>query len=331
MSKPSGALGKTIFIPLILLTSPAIASDPSPTPAADVSLPDLSYLPSEGQLIGDSTYSYEKYANKLVGNYKYGLISNTFSQSLQYGITNDIAIGLSGSYSTLNEKYKFYNYFGDFSTSDRNYDFGNPILTLVYRGLHQSDSPDLPINVDASFGYSPNLIKAWDNRTSPASGGSATDVNVSINHVFQGFTILGQAGATLYGRQKLDDPDGSSPLIFTSHTQYYLDLFAQYRPTDELFVTVGGKYFKTSLYREKLYDPFYGDIIVNNKIGNTYSPSIGASYQIIKNLIYTSLTYEHSFIGNTSQDVQNAFFNYSQKSTNGAADSISFGVRFLLY
>jgi hypothetical protein len=118
-----------------VLSCPAYAENPDTDSSnTEVALVDPSYLPLGGHLISDSGYSFGRFTNELVGQYKYVESTNSFSQSLQYGILNDLVIAVGGDYSSINESYN-YGYF-----SEKSYETGagDPSVGVIFRSFHQT-------------------------------------------------------------------------------------------------------------------------------------------------------------------------------------------------
>jgi len=325
----------------ILLSCPALASSPSPESENRTALADPSDPPSEGHLISDSSIGYKNFSETLKGSYKYGERVSAWTESLLYGASNDIVISIVDGYSQINEKYDYYNSLSQrFSSSG----FQDPSVGIIYRALHQGAIAELPLNIDLSFTYSPNLMRAYDlpatspgGRGDPAPGGSTTDVSLTvISKLSEDVAVLGRIGVTLYGKQRQEDPDAMSSVTYSAHNPYYFDAGLQYRPHDRyFFVRIGSRFIINQPYKE--YIAVHGsaqysyDNIDYTGSGATLSPFAVASYTLIPNLISVSIKFEHSIVGNSWENSRTPGLNYRSPMVDASTDSISLGIRVVLH
>jgi len=284
--------------------------------ATDVPLQDPSYLPTGGHLITDTDLSFQRSSyNGTEAFESFHLGTNTYdlfdpakirediysvNQSVQYGVTEGLVIGVGEGCSYRDEKETYEDFFGVSSATFTAHGCGDPTATIIYRGLHQTDLAELPVNIDVSVSYSPDLVKASTDHPNDAPGGQSGDVNLAISRVFSDFTLLGRVGVSWTGKESLSGT--GETLSFSANHSEYLDGVGQYRPFDDLFVTLGGRVASSyQTTRTESLGNFFedGDLVgsVKEKAGYTYTPYVGLSYALIPELLSGSLHYQHSFEG----------------------------------
>jgi hypothetical protein len=196
----------------------------------------------------------------------------------------------------------------------------------------QNQFPNLPINIDLSVNYSPDVVKATDLHANTAPGGATTDLSVAVSHVFPSTTVFARAGMNRVGKQKQTDSDDFEENTYDAHNEYYIDVMAQHRFFDNLFANIGGTLSSAKDVVEHL--AYLSDnISFTNKYsyGITYGMHIGASYTIIPHRLAISMSYKHTFVGNTA--VSELYPSPSPLGTFAKIgdDSVSLDIRLLAF
>lgn len=335
---------------LLLFTAPAFAQD------QQAALPDPSYLPTEGHLITDTSVSFQRNSNlnlaeQLVEfngssyivswgpNDKYRSDLYSVGQAFQYGVTDDLVVGLSESCGYQSQNFNNYTYFGtSYTSEEKGGGCGDPTLTVIYRGLHQSELPDFPLNVDLAASVSPGLIKQSLDHPSTSQGGTTGDVNLALSHVFDDVTVLGRVGLSIQGKA-VANADGETRDT-SAYLRSYLQGLAQYRPVEDLFLMLGAEVVPSFDLKQSLryYDFYFGgqyEDDTKTKVGYSTSPFFRASYVIIPDLLAASLTYQHTFGGD--QKVYDAAYNFfapgspTEQYIHNAGDAVSLNFRVLWF
>ncbi len=183
------------------------------TPDASRVLSDPSFLPLQGQTYGATAYTYGNTTgdvNNYLGvlNRTFDTTSNTLSQALSYGITNDLSLGISESYA---QNYTANNYTSGTTTSTKSTGFSDPIVGMTWRMLDQEQHS---VNWDLIGNYSPNVIRATGASPtqdgSMARGGSMTNLGMAISHKTKDFTIYVDAFAQETGNRSIINANGST-------------------------------------------------------------------------------------------------------------------------
>jgi hypothetical protein len=140
-----------------------LAAFPAPAQAVDLTpdttryLSDPSFLPAEGQIYSETTYSHAdrsedfKFADGFRSEH-HSSGTDRYSQTFGYGVTDRLSLSASGSYSDAQDHYSFAD---GGSSSPRRSDFDNPSFAITYRAIEQTDSP---VSVDVKGSYSPAAV-----------------------------------------------------------------------------------------------------------------------------------------------------------------------------
>jgi hypothetical protein len=171
------------------------------TPDSAPILSDPAYLPSGRQLVGATTYEFAGTDSQRV-----------LSQSLSYGILNDLAVWASASYAWSNGYYNDSSGLDVPTFSDR----FEPIVGVTARLLDQGP---YPINLDVSV-------------AAPGQIGSA------VSWQTRDLTILGRAGVYYAGR----NTDVDRLPVFYPFWAYFVQFESQMRFTHALSLNAGVKY-----------------------------------------------------------------------------------------
>jgi len=336
---------------LLVFASAVLSLSASPVHAqeSEVSLQDPSYLPAEGHLISDTGISYQRdinrrYAapNPLYGisgfsfSYSYSNHSYLGSQAVQYGLLDDLVVGLGGSCGYRDETYREEDPFitsGTYDYKDSAHGCEDPYVQVIYRTLHQTDLADFPLNVDLTATYAPNLLKGDFAHIAIAPGANSGDVNVALSRVFEDVTLLGRAGASLVGKAKLTDGAGDSEYN-SAVARPYLSVESQYRALDDMFLLGGVRVspgYRQSQITTYNYTYIYGYIATEKtdvRAGYDVSPYIGAAWTLIPDRLSLSVRYQHSFEGDSH------LYNYgalTSEFTDNGSDYIAIDLRVLWF
>ena len=257
-------------------------------------LADPLYLPLKSQLYGSTTYTYNLTKSKAY-NYAGAKTSdsststNTFGQTIGYGLSDALSIWLIDSYA-FNRADKTLSTTGAIS-SNNNEGFANPTLRTSYRLLDQAKSP---ADLDLSLQVSPNAFKdksAGDGHDGTiASGDQPIAIITALGREMKMFTILGTFTTTYAGNQYYSSWATNDNYYVHQYFDYSFAINTQTRFTDRFSINLGATY--------SIDDKTY----VTNLTTGTYSTSTPANtlalnsainYQIIPNRLVGSLTYTY--------------------------------------
>ncbi len=275
------------------------------TPDTTRYLSDPSFLPLEGQIYSETTYSHTDRTEDFQPSHFPGqehLSASTDSgiQYFSYGVTDRLSVNASGSYEGQSGHYS------DGSATTRS-DFNNPSFGLIYRALDQTDSP---VSVDVSGFYSPSAVSGQ----SQSGGGT-----VFVSRETKFATIQGYVGATYI------DQYSSDTSVFAPHDGYWnytAGLRSQIRLTDRFAINSGVAFSKES-------DTTYEGGYFRDSPDGTWTPSVELDYAILPGKVDVAFQYQHSFIGDDHRSSPD-YYGPNGKWTNNDENFYEVHLRLLL-
>jgi hypothetical protein len=304
---------------LLFFLSSAKAADP------EISSDDPAYLPSPGHLMSDTAFSFEQETKtnlaatlQGIGNsrpppsdplltYQYKKRTADLYQSVQYAVADSYVVTIADHCSLVAERYDYRVSGNSSNLFGRN--CGDPSLSGIVRALKQADSESLPVNLDIGAGFAPDLVKGSFYQPAIAAGTEVGDVNLTVSHIFDSFSLLGRAGVQVSGQARFEGGGGSE--VLSAHQQLYADLTAQYRGWQDYPVTLGFRtvppYGYTERYRYQSADsatpPIEED--AEYRVGYSFYPYIELTHPFIADRLTVSVRYQHGFEGDQKYYNQN--------------------------
>jgi len=315
------------LVAAIAAPAPLLAQDWTPT--GDRILSDPTYLPLEGQVSGDSSYSYGSTgANTFVGGAQTASsreTSNALSQSFAFGVTNELSVSVGDTYEWVHD-FVSPTAGTDYARNDNG--FTDPTFGLTYRLLDQRTQP---LDVDLSASYAPNFIGArgattFDNGA-VARGGDALDLKLAVARETRFMTVQGYVGATRYGQATSFNDVGDSS-VTSSYWQPVVGIATQTRFNDRLSLNVGGQYDFSGDYNVFASDDFgRANYFAQVDRANLGDVSAALNYHFIRNRLVGSVVYAHTFYG--PEDVSYIATPNDNYGVQRSGDSIGAQLRYV--
>jgi hypothetical protein len=283
----------------ILLPIGAMALDFTPDASRVVS--DPAYLPLGAQVFGSTEYTYSE-TNSNTNNHLGALLTanntaaTSIDQLLEYGITDDLTLRLSGFFQLLASTTVPPSAPTTLATSDG---LGDPTFEVLWRPLDQKEHP---FNWDLVASYTTNLINAEsassESNGTVARGGFMSALRTALSYKTKGFTVYGEFSAAYLGDRTSLNQTSDLTITYDSSWQYALYLTTQTRFAAQWSLNAG-----VSLTYSDNADASF--VNANGKLFDfTYQPGgqatlIGAlNYQVTPGRFVASLIYSHDFYGN---------------------------------
>lgn len=263
-------------------------------------LSDPAYLPFAGQFQGTTAYHYDETSANVFNStgapdYKFNTITNSVSQFMQYGLTDDLSFQFSIAYDPSQKRNDIFP--DGTMESFKNDGFTDPSFGVTWRAIDEANGP---MNLDLSASYQPDAFN--DKSPSPsedgsvARGGQAAHFGGAISEVMPQFTVLGQADANFFGSSDVDNLTNSTTAKRDSYWTYDLGVQTQGRITDQLSVDAGLTYtFNPSFNVMNITN---GNPSISNP-GDTTSINAGLNYHIVPNTVVVGLTYNYDLHGSS--------------------------------
>ena len=258
-----------------LAACPAAGRAADFTPDTTRYLSDPSFLPLQGQIYSETTYSHtdrtadfnfsDSAANEHVsGN------GNHYSQSFSYGITDRLSVSADGSYSDTTQHYSFASG-SPFSVGSNQFD--DPSFAITYRAIEQAASP---VSLDLKASYSPAAV----DQTSQSG-----QIALFVSRELKFLTIQGEFGAAYTGQY--DGRETSTVSDHNGYWNYFAGLRTQMRLTDRFAVNSGVVWSKNSDIRSDSQGSF----------DSTWSPYAALTYAVVPGHVDLAFEYDHDFVG----------------------------------
>jgi len=288
---------RVYFLILAVSAAPLIARAQDFTPSTDRILSDPTYLPLQGQIYGQTGYSYgvgTSDTTSAAGSAFSRAWTDSYSQHLAYGVTNRLSVNLGLDYDASHARST--SAASDVSEGGRQ-GFTDPTLGVTYRLIDQANHP---FSLDLKGVYSPDLLPAktaagsGDGTT--AAGGAAGSIGLAIGRETKVFTVQASIGGAWQGASDLRDMASGDTLHTSGYWVPTFGFATQARLTPRLSVNVNGDYEiqaapnVTNQGTGVLYQSNHGDVA---------NLGMAVNYHFIPNRVVGSLTYNHAFYGQT--------------------------------
>ena len=282
---------------LAALSLQASALDFSPDTTRIIS--DPAYLPTAGQVYGTTAYTFSgKYTGDVnnfagVKKYSFDTQQRAITQSLAYGINDNLTVRLSDTYIP-SSKTDFNNVAGP-ATETRSSGLSDPTIGFTYRIVDQKSSP---VNFDVIGSYSPDIIDAKSSTTSHdgtvARGGQQGSLGVATSYETRSFTVLGSVGTNYLGSRDVRNPNTDFTTSVDSSWDYFAGVQTQTRITDQFSINAGVTY--TTSNHADASNP---NVAYTIKNGNVTDLNLSLNYAVIPNRLVAQLIYNRDLYDNS--------------------------------
>jgi hypothetical protein len=264
-------------------------------PISDRILTDPLYLPLHGQIEGISAYtlglgSSDSYNSTGVDRAHNNSFDNTFDQTVQIGVTDDIAV-------RAGESYEFGRSFSDsqlsgVDTSTVTRGFSDPTFGATYRFIDQRHNFPVSATVDAT--YSPDLIPSHTGGTGFAandgSGRQAGTFTADVGREMKFFTIDALAGTSYDGRRTYEALPSGDYFNTDPAWTYFMGLRSQIRFNERTSVNAGYRY--TQLGVSKITNQTT-DLPVDQVSPDEHDFNVALNYHFIPNRLVGQFSYDY--------------------------------------
>ena len=269
----------------VAIVWPLSASAIDLTPDTTRYLADPSFLPLQGQLYSETTYSHATRDSdwKPVGgivNEHYSADTNNYVQEVSYGITDQLSVSGSGSYSAETSHTTFPFFPAQYTIVAKQFD--NPAFALTYRAIQQTESS---VSIDLQASFAPPIVA-----NVPGSGSIA----MFVSRELRSLTIQGEIGASYAGSYKTGYTVSGATTSITGQAGYFLAARSQLRLTPQWAINGGVVYSK--YLHDTVSSVAFGSYV--DTPGSSVTPYIALAYQIVPNKVDVAVEYDHGFIGN---------------------------------
>lgn len=229
------------------------------------SISDLMYFPRAGTVFVGTSISYISTSGE--SNYDYGFAKLNYYElegtstdvdiGVAYGITDFLAVSISGSYTI--DSTGEYTY-GPASVNEgetekyKSDGFSDPVISIDYRALEQKDSP---IILDLFLSYSPKVIEREDasstKKGNVGKGGHEFEGGLEIGRKFTRYSLSLSLSYEYGTKREYKDLSDNHEMEEEGGNDFTASLSFQYLFTEELYANLGIFYFLTSKeeYRDK--------------------------------------------------------------------------------
>ena len=270
------------------------------TPDTTRYLSDPNYLPYAGQIYGTSAYTHT-WTNGDTFNSTGGQTSSfhvntdTLSQFLSYGITDDLEVNASINYDPDSQRQISYAN-GTQASLDRT-GFADPDIGIVWRALEEGPSP---VNVDLFGSFTPNMIDSKsaspDADGSIAQGGESGTAGAALGYVTRQFSVRGSFAANIYGDSSTVNVVNDNTSHTQGYTNYVLSLQTQTRLNPLFSVNAGVDH--TFASNQNVLNTS-NDVSHLGQPGDTTTLNAALNYNLVPNQFVVSATYAHNFLANS--------------------------------
>jgi hypothetical protein len=266
-------------------------------PSADRILSDPTYLPLQGQIYGATGYQYGVQTGDTTNAAGQGFSrswNDTYSQRLVYGLTNRLSFNLGLDYATIHARDT--SPAGALSEGGRQ-GFADPSFGVTYRVIDQADHP---FSLDVKGAYSPNLLPlksaAGSGDGTVAAGGATGDIGLAIGRETKFLTVQASVVGHWIGPSDLDNMATGETIHTAGHWVPTVGLATQTRLTPRLSVNVNAAYNIEPAVNVVNQDT---GVLYQSNRGDIGSLGMAVNYHFVPNRVVGSLTYNHSFYGQT--------------------------------
>ncbi len=270
------------------------------TPTGDRILSDPTYLPPQGQFVGDTSYGYERGDGDISdpGGDRAATTRHTGNivrQSFAYGVTDALSLNLGIGYG-FSDQNRVTSANGTTTTNQSGWE--NPSLGATYRLLDQHNHP---VSLDIMGEYSPDAFEsrnATQTRDGTiARGGSEVDLGVGLGRETRFFTVRGVFFDKYFGDSTTDNPNVGGANATNAYWVPSVGIQTQARFTDRLSANVGADYnFNGS---PRVVSAAGVEHIA--KLGDYQTVNVALNYHFIPNRLVGSVNYHHTFQDRTNE------------------------------
>jgi len=278
---------------------PLLAYAQDLTPITDRILSDPTYLPSKGQIYGETDYDYGSTTSDAFNTSGDRTAhdrtsTDTITQHVAYGLTDRLSFNFSIDYQAA---YQHDTSASGVLTDLNSRGFADPTFGVAYRLIDQTDHP---FTLDAKASYAPDVFTARDPAPGVdgtiATGGQQADFGLSLGHETRFFTLQGTVSARYVGPTDAENQYNGGAFHTSSYWVPTLAVASQTRLTNRISFNVGGNYnFNGS---PDVYNSFTGNTYQSNR-GDYGQAILSLNYHFIPNALVGSLGYTHTFYGHT--------------------------------
>jgi hypothetical protein len=283
----------TVFGALLCAApAPLLAQDL--TPSGDRILSDPTYLPLRGQVEGDTTYGYASLSSSTSNGTTGGTASNSVTQSLDYGVLDDVTIGVSDSYGwSHRHSTSPTGVTSNFSSNG----FSDPSFGVTWRALDERRQQ--PLDLDLSVDYAPDVIRAMSEaplQTGTTAGGhDLLGLRAAVGWETRSLTLQGYFADDRVGDATTYTPKGF--IATQSYWQPVVGVNTQVRFTPRLSLNVDGSYDFGETADE--FNSANGVLSIHQP-GNSGTINAAFNYHFIPNKLVGSVGYFHDFYAASS-------------------------------
>jgi hypothetical protein len=306
---------------LLALPAPLLAQDL--TPSGDRILSDPTYLPLQGQVEGDSSYQYQGVTSTNSHATSGSNTINTLSQSLDYGLNDDVTVDVTENYSWSHAHSIPATGGGVYTSADG---FSDPSFGLTWRALDQRHQQ--PLDLDFGVAYAPNAIQATGATATEtgtrASGGDALTLHTALGWETKAVTLQGYFNEERVGNTTVFGPMGF--VATQSRWQPEIGIHTQARFTPQLSVNANAGY---SFAQDADAFNTADGVPSTHEFGDYGTVGAAVNYHFIPNKLVGSLGYTHTFYGQTSTTYPlNPTFDVSEQRSG---DALTAAMRYVFW
>jgi hypothetical protein len=279
---------------LIILPGPLFAQD-APSPGVPT-IVDPTFLPLQGELFGDSTFTYGGASSTVTNTSGAKTLSrsrdDTLGEDLAYGLTQDIEVQAS-------DAYQWSQSVSGAAQDNSASGFNDPTFQITWRALAQRNH--LPFDLDLTVSYAPNAIEG-----AFARGGDALELREAIGWQSRAFSAIGYVAEWHYGASSVSYPQGVS-VDQSSYWRPSIGIITHTRLIGRLSLNIDADYEAAS--SSNVLSAGVNRLTDIGPLG-TVQPYL--NYVLIRNRLVASLGYSHTFYGTTTVSFPlNASANYT--------------------
>jgi hypothetical protein len=280
------------------ISTQAFAQDMSSDATRIIS--DPLYLPLQGQIYGETGYTYGSTSQDIFDSTGTKTAStdvhlNQMSQQILYGLTDDLALNFNWAYDFSRDATR--HPVGGTDVTRSSSGWTDPEFGLTYRVM---DQREYPLTFDLRANYSPDAFPAKsataDDEGTVARGGQMVDLGATLGHEGPMFTVAAKFDALwLDTRDVLNSGSGDTNRT-DSQWNYRLGLEGQARLSDAISLNAGaGHTFTNTATVLNLTDGLQHF----SQGGDVTDLDASLNYQFIPNTLVASLEYQHNFYQNS--------------------------------
>ena len=345
-----------IYLALLgcLIAAPAWAAAPVSRPLDPI---DPSYLPSLNSLVVTTSYSYGESGNETISpssavNQENTSQSNHFGESLQFGINDDLSVGMNWGFGNtrsigivpshtvvkheiIKKKHVTVTQVipqKQADTVQRGAD--NPDFSANYRFI---DQDPFPVAIDGSFDYSPNVFpaRAANKRTTgtEASGTQHGGISLAVSRDITVFdhdaTLRASGGVGGESAAVVQGVGGDENLHSGAHVNWSSGVSLYSGITEKLSGVIATTFNGSTNNQWVAVNAPKTPVHINAPgIGENVSAQIG--YHIIENRLLLSFQYQHGFGGSAQHFTDSTGSAQILKDSTQGQGSNSYSVHLII-